>query len=95
MQHIRCQEKETRIEPFDSEIVNDKLHRKNLESILTDSNPQEYFAFGLSKGTLIIANISNLAYIYSRVTVARSPIVKIEYMHKAKVFVSICQEMRL
>ena len=82
--------------PFDSEVLNLRMHESVLGEALADtSEKKEFLVLGLSKGTILIFHVAQLNQLYCRFTVHREAVEVIKYLPNTKAFVSICKEGNL
>mmetsp|Transcript_36884 Transcript_36884/g.45070 ORF Transcript_36884/g.45070 Transcript_36884/m.45070 type:complete len:99 (+) Transcript_36884:302-598(+) len=83
----------TQILPFDTEVLNVRLHESVLSEALNDPNPQkEFIVLGLNKGAVLLFHVAQLSQLYCRFTVHREEIKAIKYLPSTKSFVSFCSE---
>ena len=81
------------IKAMDTDVLNHKLHVTSLIVSMADLvEYQEFLAFGLSKGAVILLNVRQLSQVYVRLTIHREAIILIKYLPAAAVFVSYCEE---
>jgi len=82
-----------RILPFDTEVLNLRLHESVLqESLKGAGERQEFVVLGLSKGAVLLFNAKQLSQLYCRFTVHREKIKAVKYLKNTNCFLSICKE---
>lgn len=83
----------SQILPFDTEVLNVRLHESALSEALNDPNPQkEFILLGLNKGAVLLFHVLQLSQLYCRFTVHREEIRAIKYLPNTRCFVSFCSE---
>lgn len=79
--------------PFDTEVLNLRMHESTLEDALADTGAQkEFVVLGLSKGTVLLFHVAQLTQLYCRFTVHRDKIKIIRYLPNTRTFVTVCKE---
>ena len=97
-QQVTCMEifnteRPDQILPFDTEVLNLRMHEKALKTALEDEEyKREFIVLGLSKGAVLLFHVSQLNQLYCRFTVHREEIEIIKYLPNTKVFMSLCSE---
>ena len=84
---------DTDILPFDTEVLNVRLHESVLATAMADQNAQkEFIMLGLNKGAVLLFHVAQLSQLYCRFTVHREEIQAIKYLPNTRCFVSFCSE---
>ena len=79
--------------PFDTEVLNIRMHEEQLKEALGDKNAKkEYILLGLSKGAILLFHVAQLNQLYCRFTMHREKVKIIKYLPNTKTFLSICKE---
>ena len=79
--------------PFDTEVLNLRLHESVLEASINDQNDKkEFILLGLSKGAVLLFHCQQLNQLYCRFTVHREEIIAAKYLPSTQAFVTVCRE---
>lgn len=82
--------------PFDTEVLNLRLHESVLEESINDpSEKKEFIVLGLSKGAVLLFHVAQLNQLYCRFTVHREKIKQAKYLPSTQTFLTICKEGHL
>ena len=82
--------------PFDTEVLNLRLHEGVLSEAMNDpSESKEFVVLGLSKGGVLLFHVAQLSQLYCRFAVHREKIKIIKYLPSTKTFLSVCKEGNL
>lgn len=97
-QQVTCMEifntsSANQILPFDTEVLNLRLHEEKLEQSINDtSEKKEFIILGLSKGAILLFHCTQLNQLYCRFTVHREKIKQAKYLPSTQSFVTVCKE---
>lgn len=84
---------ETQLLPFDTEVLNIRLHEGVLGEALADkSEKKEFIVLGLSKGAILLFHVAQISQLYCRFTLHREKIKFIKFLANTRVFLSVCIE---
>lgn len=76
-QQVTCMEiihtqRADQILPFDTEVLNIRMHESVLEEAISDTrDKKEFIVLGLSKGAVLLFHVAQLNQVYCRFTVHR------------------------
>jgi hypothetical protein len=92
MELIRTKNKND-IPPIDREILNEQLHTQSVSDVFGEKDEmQEFLAFGMNKGSIILVHVKKMHQLYCRFTVHREQVTMVRYLEHSDTFVSASSE---